>query len=119
MELALCQRYFEKSYALDVVPGTNTSGGISCFTCVVRSDNTYVVYAPLRVTKRIIPVTTTYTSTGTASYINARVNEAAFSAVAVIGTAGEGGVHQASVYGSSTANARFYAEFHWTANAEL
>jgi len=54
-ELALCQRYYEKSYAVGTVPGTNTAAGLVGGTAfysnarVIPSSNTF------RVTKRAAP----------------------------------------------------------------
>ena len=119
-ELALCQRYYEKSYDIATVPGTATSSSLSVSNVVVRTDGTWVVYYPYKVTKRALPSTSVaYTAAGTINTISARQNEGAFSNIAVNGLAGEGGVISVGFYGSGTASARFYAEFHWTASAEL
>jgi hypothetical protein len=56
-ELALCQRYFEKSYTQTTVPGTTTQNG--CFM-TVRIDSVGCGTDRYKVTKRAAPTITTY-----------------------------------------------------------
>jgi hypothetical protein len=71
-ELSLCQRYFEKSYPIDIKPGTSTMSGISQGWVIPTS------YGWMRtpqvtsfvVSKRTIPVVTIYSpTTGTAAKV--------------------------------------------------
>jgi hypothetical protein len=70
-EFELCQRYFEKSYDPDVLPGTSTSTGrIFCRNYAAVATDTYHM-AQFKCTKRVIPTITTYeASTGTSGYLN-------------------------------------------------
>ncbi|GAB1376779.1 hypothetical protein MASR1M48_16310 [Lactococcus petauri] len=68
-ELLLCQRYYEKSYSLDVSPGTNiTHGAITTLSSVTTMDiNGFFI-----VNKRVTPSTLTVRSTATGATGNAR-----------------------------------------------
>ncbi len=54
-ELMLCQRYYEKSYNLDVVPGTLTSEGRVGGGYAVATGGLSMFHIPFLVTKRTIP----------------------------------------------------------------
>ena len=58
-ELALCQRYYEKSYGQDVVPGTANSLAGSHILIAQQYGSNYcpVGYLPFKVTKRVNAVT--------------------------------------------------------------
>ena len=63
-ELALCQRYFSKSYGTATAPATNTSDGSFTYTATQTSvGNQYTLYYP--VTMRSVPTITIYTPSGT------------------------------------------------------
>lgn len=70
-ELALCQRYYEKSYDLDTIPGTATDTGLVGGQCIYYLSTT--AYAPpapavaYRVTKRGTPQLTFWNRSGTAN----------------------------------------------------
>ena len=72
VQLARCQRYYEKSYNIDVVPGTNTAVGI-CYHYIARSTpNNYGYYTNrYAVTKRASASVTLYTLSGTAGWVAA------------------------------------------------
>ena len=63
-ELALCQRYYEKTYDLGSVPGTATTNGLQFCTIITSSGNINgsIVF---RVSKRAAPTMTYYDSAGT------------------------------------------------------
>lgn len=66
MQLALCQRYYEKSYQLGTAPATSTATNLGYQTGVVRGTNdvmTGILY--FKVPKRTIPSVTLYTQAGT------------------------------------------------------
>jgi hypothetical protein len=63
-ELALCQRYYEKSYNYDVAPGTSTIVGNYAADSTSHGDNTSVNTITFKVTKRVTPTTVTFWSTG-------------------------------------------------------
>jgi hypothetical protein len=69
-ELALCQRYFQKSYNTDVAVGTNTVSG-SKTTRIYNTDPFLPqMEARLMVSMRASPTVTWYTTGGTAGSIN-------------------------------------------------
>jgi hypothetical protein len=65
VELAMCQRYFEKSYPIDRVPGSVT--GTTLLTGIQAASQYAAIYAPFKVEKRAAPTAIVYNpSTGTA-----------------------------------------------------
>ena len=64
-ELQLCQRYYEKSYDIDVVPGTATVNGLVLQTVYFSSVNQNGALN-FKVPKRAAPTMTYYDSAGTA-----------------------------------------------------
>lgn len=64
MELQLCQRYYEKSYDIDVVPGTATTNGLVMYTTYFSSTNQNGALI-FKVPKRAAPTMTYYDSAGT------------------------------------------------------
>lgn len=111
-ELALCQRYYEKSYDLNTVPGTADVAG--CAYTISTSWNTAYFNNVFKVTKRTTPTFTAYSTnngaTGVASINNTSTN-VAINAGNSIGTNGY------SFYISNNGNYGAFA--HWTASAEL
>ena len=63
-ELALCQRYYEKSYNVDVVPGTSTTDGVHQEVGGSDSAANTASAVSFAVSKRIAPTITLYSSTG-------------------------------------------------------
>lgn len=63
-ELALCQRYYEKSYELSSLPGTNTASGR---TLISKNpiDNAFYGNVSFRAIKRATPTLTLYKQDGT------------------------------------------------------
>lgn len=120
MELALCQRYFEKSYNLDVVPGTATSNGILTRIGVQYSNLlVYSGHIHYKVQKRTIPaLVKLYSHSGAADQWHYGVigsTEALGNATPIdVGFNGFGvTVTTPSVSGQNAAYG------HWTASAEL
>ena len=112
-ELALCQRYYEKSYNTGTVPGTGLTGGWASFA----SPTTSTECAPclnFMVNKRVVPTMTVYNAVTGASGAAYRANDAASIGLTLsyIGDTGVGNAYLAS--GSVTV---YY--FHWVAVAEL
>jgi hypothetical protein len=118
-ELALCQRYFEKSYDYDVAPGTASSSGAEN----VMAATTYLLAKQnitFKVPKRVPPtVNLISTQNGT----SARVSEYNISSLFVadrtpyISSSGKNGFTVQSLSGDFTANS--FIRFQWTADAEL
>ena len=123
-ELALCQRYFCKSYKPEQSPGAGTSDGIQLIRNYdpnnSRSDHPAGVQFP--VTMRDIPTITFYSQNGTAnrytvgnttcgSYVN---QGGTISNILLKGTGSIGGISF-----STTVPAAAFAYFHYTAESEL
>jgi hypothetical protein len=119
-ELVLCQRYFEKSYNIDVAPGT-ASTGYSAFSSSGSAGGLTTAYLdtwlPFKVTKRSTPTMAAWdeaNNSGTCTRVNP----------GVLGTSGQNlafgssGVASLSVSSVSGANAGRFL-FNWTASAEL
>jgi hypothetical protein len=104
-ELALCQRYYEKSYNIDVVPATSTTLGALSLS---QYSNELVGFKFV-VTKRNAPTVTLYASGGNINQLDGNTNTAT---AAYIGTSSVG-------YISRTAASGNYYFGHFTASAEL
>lgn len=120
-ELALCQRYYEKSYPTDVAPGTNTGDANGSIMNVAINTADFYTYGTFRfqTTKRAIPTVTLYNPvTGQAGGFRGVTdgsNNAATSTVSFIGHTGVGRVAAAS--NNMTGN--WVYAFHFSASAEL
>ena len=115
-ELGMCQRYYEKSYNIDVAPGTaGDSNGCAGFTSAITGTSN-LVFVPFKVSKRLaLPNITVYsTVTGTGAYIrNISNNTDLLAALNNIG-------NNAFSVGSSTAQtAGNVVNFHWAAECEF
>ena len=112
-ELAMCQRYYEKSYNLGVKPGTPSQAGR-------RNQTTFQIAAvhradiPFRVVKRASPVVTIYNpTTGAAGQVRAYPD--ADLSIGGIYMQGEAGCMIDFVTSASTQ----VVFWHWVAEAEL
>ena len=114
----MCQRYYEQSYDIGTVAGTNTTTGMTNLS--IASDGSSNVGAMIvyKVQKRAAPTITAYTSGGTSgswSYERSGVGTTSTSVtVTFIGQ------YQCAPYsgvGASWVPVRYYG--HWTASAEL
>jgi len=66
-ELAMCQRYYEKSYSLNTAPGTATYEGAISTYAIGTSSNLYGGTRSFNTSKRIVPTMISYSpATGTA-----------------------------------------------------
>lgn len=111
-EIALCQRYYEKSYDLATAPGSITSAGCHCYTNQNTQGNRTTSY--FKVAKRATPAVTSYSvSTGTAGKM--RVASNATDTNCTVGDIGECAFTNAP--SATTTLSELY--YHWTANAEL
>lgn len=114
-ELALCQRYYEKSYDIDTAPASNLyTGMVACF----GQSNKFVSGLRFKVSKRVTaPTIVLYSKTGTA-------NKVASFAGADTGTsvtaqdAGQDGVPYCGDSGTPFVGATAYL-YHYTCEAEL
>ena len=104
-ELAMCQRYYEKSYNIDVVPATSTTLGALSLS---QYSNELVGFKFVA-TKRSAPTVTLYASGGNINQLDGNTNTAT---AQYIGTSSVG-------YISRTAASGSYYFGHFTASAEL
>jgi hypothetical protein len=74
-ELALCQRYYEKSYNTNVAVGSGAAEG-ALFRQDAYTPNAYTYITPLvyKVTKRTTPTITLYDGAGTSGKVSANIN---------------------------------------------
>lgn len=113
-ELALCQRYYQKSYAQGTVPNTVTAG--NCVGGVAASTTYMPVSCSLPVVMRATPGFTIISASGTNNYISAAGN---------VDRGGSFGVDQPgdsrilAVTGAAVLTAGTFYYFHFTASAEL
>lgn len=118
VELALCQRYYEKSYDLSTNPGTATSIGENAFFLYGLPNTNYAggMTSSFKVSKRSTPAITVYStqtgapgklySPGTSSDVNATV----------VGVGQNAFFAQSASFGPTVTLNLWW---HWTADAEL
>jgi len=118
-ELRMCQRYYEKSYNVDVNPGTNTGIGSSTATdAAYAATQFYGVTFPYQVQKRAAPTVTFFTPSGTSgSWIVAGNN--AGTRVMSNGSNGTSSLFAQCNGAGMTANVYSNINGHWTADSEL
>jgi hypothetical protein len=117
-ELLACQGYFEKSYNLADVPGTETAVGISRLLVFSVGSAAHLAGKSelFHCRKRATPTITTYSnSTGTSGKVRDNTNAADVNST--IENASEGGfVCYATMSGAAT---NIDLSYHWTADAEI
>ncbi|TFE30843.1 carbohydrate binding domain-containing protein [Cohnella luojiensis] len=122
-ELALCQRYYEKSYDLGVSISSATGIGevyYSTRRAVAASTSGVLVNTvPFKVRKRIPPTVKLYSPSGTANAL--RVDNVNDRTGATAGTIGDSGFAQVNLDSTSatTVGLDSLIEYQWTADAEL
>ena len=121
-EVALCQRYFCKSYNTSTAPGTDTTSGLrigrNFDAGSARSD--VPGYTEFPVSMRTNPTLTFYTKAGTANKVNiGNSSGGSIGAESTLsfGTNGPNGIGHLSL-GTSVPAASFYY-YHYTANADF
>jgi hypothetical protein len=114
-ELALCMRYFEKSYNADVALGAVTEAGAACFTTQRSAFYQDFPNQRFAVVKRASPTITIYNAstggTGTIRNPQAGTNINAF--------ATSGGTGSVSLFSEGSIDAGYGLRAHFTASAEL
>jgi hypothetical protein len=108
-ELALCMRYYEKSYNIDVAPATNTYVGVVIQDVPAGYGRCTYLFST---SKRAPPTSTVYSRSGTAGQIT---KDDAIGTSAGIAA----GMSRFSVNTVAPQGAAFISVFHWTADAEL
>ena len=110
LELALCQRYYEKSYDLDTVPGTGTAAGCVSFTVPSNSGRANVRF---QTRKRAAPALTYYASSdGEVSKFHCSDGTKYAGSVLYLGENG-------FTFEPTGISAGYAASFHWVCSAEL
>jgi hypothetical protein len=119
-ELALCQRYFYKTYNTDVAVGTSTSDGMMFLETLASGDiNRLKSFNPrLPVSMRVAPTVSAYSQTGTIDRINIYSNSASTLTVSSVSNVG---TNTFLNYLQTTTNAVAASTYacHMTASAEL
>ncbi len=116
-ELALCQRYYEKSYNAETAPGSSDATGMVRTSISAIGDSSSKTYIPFKVAKRAAPAMTAYRDGGaTGNWYYLRNGQSTESAVTFAHT-GTQGTNAGPNLGSAWATANTYG--HWTADAEL
>lgn len=118
-ELRECQRYYEKSYNPDVVPGTNTTAGMQMSWCMTQFDSFAGQTVVFQVNKRSGSYTfTAYTEAGTSGSWN-YLRPAGVAGTAAVNLLGQGtrGVIVYFTGGGPGTQERIHG--HWTASSEL
>ncbi|MBA0448775.1 hypothetical protein [Stenotrophomonas maltophilia] len=113
-ELQLCQRYYEKSYDNDVVPGTPTNSGRYSWGNSAASGATSYMSVPFKTRKRATPAIVIRPNNNVVEpgYVNQDDSSRTPASVPTIAT---------NVFEVSWGNApgRWGGWFHWTADAEI
>jgi hypothetical protein len=110
LELALCQRYYEKSYDLATVPGTGTAAGCVSFTVPSNSGRANVRF---QTRKRAAPALTYYASSdGEVSKFYCSNGTKYAGSVLYLGENG-------FTFETTGISAGYAASFHWVCSAEL
>jgi hypothetical protein len=129
-ELALCQRYFEKSYNQTVVPATaniagNGGGIVLASLAGSTTGNTSFIplSIPFKVTKRTAPTLVAYDFDGTANAVRVYPSDSKKTGVTAFANLGDTGAFQFMSFDNSSATSlTAYTNammFNWTASAEL
>ena len=118
VQLAQCQRYYEKSYDLATVPGTSTGVGSVSGAYTTATTTTYIgASTSYAVRKRATPTQVFYDTvggSGVVTRIYPGVNT--YTGQSVVANAGAQG--QIGCY-SDSGNAASFVVFHYTSSAEL
>jgi hypothetical protein len=113
-ELALCQRYYEKSYDLDAVPGGGSSNGLTKLISFVYGSFYYPGTIVFKQTKRAIPTMSFWSDSNTLGSWTF-YNSSASAQVAV--SAVNAGMSSTCLTGSGSTYS--YCQGQWVASAEL
>ena len=116
-ELALCQRYFEKSYDTGTAPGTNTVVGFWTLAGSTNQSNNMLLPIRWKVEKRAAPTVTGYANDGTSGLFNYGRNGASGTTTATFDSIGTSGCRGIANAGAAWVVA--YVEAQYAASAEL
>jgi hypothetical protein len=117
-ELAMCQRYFEKSYNVDVAPGSTYAAGLTDISISSQGIGVALAVFSFKVNKRSTPTMTAYTFAGTAgSWTYERSGVGPTNASWTWATGGTALTYGYMSVGANWVPCEIYG--HWTASAEL
>jgi hypothetical protein len=115
--LALCQRYFEKSYDLALAPGSVTTAGLRLCRAVTTGQTVLETLAgPFAVRKRAVPTVTWYSPSGAAARVR---NTTTAGDLTVTGTNSASESNTGAPVLSAAVAPGTLLQAHWTAEAEL
>jgi hypothetical protein len=119
-ELALCQRYFEKSYPIETAPAENIATGETFKTGIFTAGALYGSKINFVVTKRASPTMTYYrptqsTTNGQWAYYTSAWNTGTGTATGDVGVNG----FSANINASLTGQNAYIVQGGWTASSEL
>ena len=117
-ELAMCQRYYEKSYDVDAALGTNTAVGIATGATIAGlTTRISMLNSTFKIPKRAAPTTTViYAEDGTVGSVSDYSN----STTKVASAPNSPGTVNLGRFLSGTGySASLYYVFHWTVDSEL
>jgi hypothetical protein len=118
VELAMLQRYYEKSYTAGTAPGTNTTVNQNEMAGANSQGTTYIYSQTyFKIPKCTNPTITFYTASGTAGSITVTSTSNVDSAQGAIQISG--GTNSFNVAQNSAGVAAQLAKYHWTAEAGL
>jgi hypothetical protein len=117
-EIILCQRYYEKSYAIDTVPATSSASGSNWFSVNSTISGYLGGSIAYKVIKRTTPTVTFYSYTGTAGTCSDG-NAANYTTVSINGQSSSVQFGVGNNSGSIWAPAGNNITVHWTSSAEL
>lgn len=128
-ELALCQRYYERSYNLDMATGTASTlgnGAVGNITTTTAGNNVAgnvagINLCPFKATKRVAPTMVTYDYDGTANAVRVYPADQKKTGVTGVANIQTSGAFQFISF-SATPNGvatNGNMMFHWTADAEI
>ena len=116
-ELALCQRYYEKTYDIETAPATNTTTGRMNYSASSEGNTNFITDINFKVTKRAAPTLTAYQTGGTAGSWTYEKSGASGTNAVTFDLIGQSHVR---AYVSIGANwTACYVYGHWTASAEF
>jgi hypothetical protein len=117
-ELQLCQRYFEKSYPQNLVPGTSGYQYTEYTTSTYNNNTGYIeAMFKFQVMKRATPTIATYDSAGLAGRGSYYVNGSLVNDKSI--TIGTGSTDYKFYFYTDNSTSKGGAAFGWTASAEL
>ena len=118
-ELALCQRYYEKSYNIDVVPATNTTVGWFVIPAYSPSNEVSPFPCVFQVTKRTAPSISLYTASGTVDRVDIVNTSSTTSVSTTANGAGTRSFRGWIAIGTTGSASLYITGFHFIASAEL